>query len=270
MLLGGICALSVLFAVLACIGKTVWLLPVFFVLFFVVLLALAVGFVFLICAPVDTEKEQTKDSPFYRAAARLYIRMAITLGGVRVHTRGLEQLPTQGRFLLVCNHQDVIDPGILLDCFPKSQLAFISKRENNKLPIINKFMHKLMCQMINRENDREALRTILKCIQLIREDQVSIGVFPEGWCSVDGKLHPMRNGVFKIAQKTNVPIVVCTINGTHRFFHRYRFLKPTDVELTLVGVIPPEALAGRTTVDIGNQVYEMMISGLGEEFRVEA
>ena len=43
----------------------------------------------------------------------------------------------------------------------------------------------------------------------------------------------------------------------------------TDVELHLLDVIPAENLKGKTTVDIGNQVYEMMIGDLGESFRAE-
>lgn len=46
--------------------------------------------------------------------------------------------------------------------------------------LIGKIMHRLMCQLINRENDREALKTILKCIQMIREDQVSGCRLPRG------------------------------------------------------------------------------------------
>ena len=37
-----------------------------------------------------------------------------------------------------------------------------------------------MGQMLNRENDREALKTIVTCIRLLKDDEVSIGVFPEG------------------------------------------------------------------------------------------
>ena len=67
--------------------------------------------------------------------------------------------------------------------------------------------------------------------------------------------------------KTGVPIVVCTLKGTSDLFHNMKRLKPTHVKLHLVDVIPPEALAGRTTVDIAEQVYETMIADLGESFR---
>ena len=131
--------------------------------------------------------------------------------------------------------------------------------------IVGKVMHKILCQMINRENDREALKTILKCVQLIREDQVSIGVFPEGYTSLDGLLHPFRNGVFKIAQKAQVPIVVCTLQNTQYIFRNALKLKPTDVHLHMLGVIPVEELQGVTAVEIGKRVHKMMADDLGPE-----
>ena len=133
--------------------------------------------------------------------------------------------------------------------------------------IVGKIMHKILCQPLDRENDRAALKTILKCISLIKEDKVSVGVFPEGYTSKDGKLHHFRSGAFKIAQKANVPIVVCTLQNTRMIFKNLAKLKKTDVELHLVEVIPPQELKGKTTVEISDRIYEMMISDLGEEFR---
>ena len=128
-------------------------------------------------------------------------------------------------------------------------------------------MHKILCQPIDRENDRQALKSIIKCIQLIKEDKVSVCAFPEGYTSKDGKLHPFRPGVFKIAQKTNVPIVVCTIQNTREIFKNLRHLRHTDVALHLVDIIPPETYAGLNTVALSDMVYEKMIADLGEDFR---
>lgn len=86
----------------------------------------------------------------------------------------------------MCNHLNDLDPLSLLKHFKKSQLAFISKRENDEKFIVGKLMHKILCQPINRENDREALKTIVKCIQILKEDKASIAVFPEGYTSRDG------------------------------------------------------------------------------------
>lgn len=229
---------------------------------------LALAFLVIVCALVNLEEPQPEeDSPFYRAVMYVYIEALMNLVLVRLHTKGLEKTPRDGRFLLVCNHLFLADPGILLHAFRKSQLAFITKQENARLPIVNKFLHKTLCQSIDRDNDRQALKTILKCISLIKEDKVSIGVFPEGYTSKDGKLHPFRPGVFKIAQKTNVPIVVCTIQNTRQIFKDLKKLRFTDVHLHLVDVIQPEQYKGMTTVALSDLVYEKMIGDLGESFR---
>ena len=242
-----------------------WILPVGFLgcllglglLFFLVL--------WLSCAFVDIEKPQEQDSKFHRFLVCNTAELVLSILQARVHTRGLEQLPKDGRFVLVCNHINDLDPVTLLAFFKKSQLAFISKRENASMFIVGKIMHKIQCQRINRENDREALRTIINCIKIIQEDKASIGVFPEGYTSLDGLLHPFRSGVFKIAQKANVPIVVCTVQNTNKVFRNIKKLKATDVHLHLLKVLQPEELAGKTAVEVGDMVHKMMAEDLGPD-----
>ena len=269
MLLKTIAGLSLLSScvLFACMGWALWTLPLLFVGIYGLLFLLAVAFLWAICAVVNLDKPQEEDSLFYRRVMHLYIEALIQLVRVRLHTKGLENTPKEGRFLLVCNHLFIADPGIVLHCFRKSQLAFLTKKENYELPFIGAFMHKILCQPIDRENDRQALKSIIKCIQLIKEDKVSVCAFPEGYTSKDGKLHPFRPGVFKIAQKTNVPIVVCTIQNTRQIFKNLKHLRHTDVELHLVDIIPPESYAGMNTVALSDMVYEKMIADLGEDFR---
>ena len=242
-----------------------WLLPVGFAASLVSLILLFFLLVWVSCLFVDMEKPQEKDNTYFRFMSITAAQIAIWVLRMRVHTKGLEKLPKQGRFLLVCNHINNLDPVTLLAYFGKRQLAFISKRENSTMFLVGKLMHKIMCQLINRENDREALKTIITCIRLIQEDQVSIGVFPEGYTSMDGLLHPFRSGVFKIAQKAKVPIVVCTIQNTNKPFRNIRRLKPTDVHLHLLDVLQPEAFEKLTAVELGNQIHAMMAEDLGPD-----
>lgn len=276
MLLKGITLLAAVLALVICGAAGgfaglgwLWMVPAWFAGCWLGLLVIALLFLWAMCARVDQSRPQEHDSKFYRAMTYLYIDAIKSIIRVRVHTKGLENTPKEGRFLLVCNHLCDVDPALLLAYFKKSQLAFITKQENCSMFLVGPIMHKILCQPLNRENDREALKTILKCIQLIKDDEVSIGVFPEGYTSRNGKLHPFRSGVFKIAQKADVPIVVCTVRNTRQVLHNLPKLKATDVDLHLVGVIPAEDLKGRTAVDIGEQVYEMMLADLGPEFAVE-
>ena len=242
-----------------------WILPLGFVAAFVLFAALAFGFLWLMCKRVDQNKPQENDSKFYRTLMHLYVDAALTLARVTVKTSGMELTPKTGRFLLVCNHIDNLDPAFLLTCFRKSQLAFISKREVQSFFLVGELMHKILCQPINRENDREALKTILKCIQIIKEDKASIAVFPEGYIKPDKKLHHFRHGVFKIATKTKVPIVVCTLRDTRYVLGNLLHLKPSTVEIRLLQVIQPEEYENLTTVELSDKIYRMMAEDLGPE-----
>ncbi len=262
LLLGaGICAAAGGFADLGWL----WILPAGFLGSLVALLGTFFLVLWLSCLAVDVDKPQKKDSPYYRTLTYIAADLVVWILRMRVHTKGLEKTPKQGRFLLVCNHINDLDPVLLLSFFKKSQLAFISKRENDTMFLVGKVMHKLQCQLINRENDREALKTIINCIRLIQEDQVSVAVFPEGYTSMDGLLHPFRSGVFKIAQKAKVPIVVCTVQNTNKVFRNAKGLKPTDVHLHLLTVLQPEEFAGLTAVELGNRIHAMMAEDLGPD-----
>jgi 1-acyl-sn-glycerol-3-phosphate acyltransferase len=257
----GVCLLTGGFLSLAWL----WILPLSFVGAFVVLAATAFLFFWLMCKRVDINEPQENDSKFYRGMMHLYVDAILTVARVTVKKQGMEQTPRSGRFLLVSNHIDNVDPAFLLTCFRKSQLAFISKREVQQFFLVGQLMHKILCQPINRENDREALKTILRCIQIIKEDKASIAVFPEGYIHPDKKLHHFRPGVFKIATKTKVPIVVCTLRGTTQVLSRFLHLKPSTVEVRLLKVIYPEEYESITTVELSDRIYKIMADDLGPE-----
>ena len=275
MLVKGIAAASAVLALLGELNVKLTAVPLAtrlvlsFVGYLVLLSVLAFGFLVAVSYVVDPDKEQENDDPFYRKVITLYVEALIMLLRVRVKTTGLEKTPKEGRFLLVCNHQFTADPGILLHCFKNGQLAFISKEENKDLFCVGRLMHRILCQRLNRSDDRQALQVILKCIRIIKEDKASIAVFPEGGTNHDELLHHFRPGVFKIAQKAQVPIVVCTLNNTRPIIKNAMKLKKTDVELHLLGVIPAEELKGKTAVEISDRVHAMMAEDLGPELVAE-
>lgn len=272
MLLGIINALSFALAVALCAVAGafetfafLWVLPVGFVGGFLLLAAVLFAALVLICARIDPETVGDEDSPGFRRFIMEIVHALVTVLPVKIHATGTENIPGDGRFLLVSNHLDNIDPVIFYYCFPNSQLAFVGKKETNGMFLVNKVMPKLLCPTIDRENDREALKSILRCISLLKNDTVSVAIFPEGRINKYRRLAHFRPGVFKIAQKANVPIVVCTLRGSNRVLPRLMKLQGSAVELRLLEVIPPETLQGRTTVDIAQQIYDIMAADLGRE-----
>lgn len=276
MLLGAIIAVSAVAALVICFltggfaGLTwLWLVPVLTLGFVLLGVLLAFLFLWFLASIVDLSKEQKEDSKLYRKTLELYLESALPPLRWHIKTTGMEKVPETGRFLLVCNHVSLADPVVLLRVFTGKQLAFISKKENQTMFLVGKVMHKLLCQPIDRENDREALKTIIRCIQLIREDKASVAVFPEGYIHEDKKLHHFRSGVFKIAKKTEVPIVVCTVKNTkdaisNLLHHRY-----TPIEVSVLKTIQPEEYKDITTVELGDRIFRLMADDLGPDLVAE-
>lgn len=229
-----------------------WLVVVLFCLFLLILLFLA------ICALiVDKNKEYSTDSPFYRFLLDGATSFSVRLLGIHVHTSGLELLPENERFLLVGNHRSNFDPILTWYVLKEQKLAFISKPENFRIPIFGRFIRKCCFLPIDRENPRNAVKTIHAATDLLKTDTVSIGVYPEGTRSKNGQLLPFHNGVFKIAQKAGVPIVVVAIQGTEQI-HKNIFRRRTHVQFTIADVIPAEDVVKSRTAEIGQRVKKAL------------
>ena len=273
MLLNLIYLISALFALGICAvcgafgsGAWLWVLPLGFLGGFLLSLLLCVLVLVVLSSRTDPEAQYEDDDPFIRNIIKLYAPAVFRLLGCKIEVIGAERMPADGRFQLVSNHLADLDPGIFFTAFPDHQLSFIAKKEVADMPIIGLLMRRILCQFVNRENDREALKTILKCISILKEKKASVAVFPEGRKSTDRfLLHHFRPGVFKIAQKSNVPLVVCTLMGTQNILPNLKRLRRTAIRLSVLGVIPAEELKGITTVAIAERVHAMMAEDLGLE-----
>ena len=239
-----------------------WQVPVFFAGSSLALVLLFLLVVLISCLFVDPKKLLEKPSGYFRFLLNEFCRLALALGGVHVNVTGLEKVPRDSRFLLVSNHRFAFDPLVFYSSMPWADLAFLSKKENFSIFVVAQIMRKVLCLPVDRNNDRESLKSILKAIQFIKDDKASIAVFPEGRTNrTADPLLPYRCGVFKIAQKANVPIVICSLVNS-RAILRNMFRKHTEVWLDVLDVIPAEELVGKTTIEVGERVHAVMEAGV--------
>ena len=204
---------------------------------FALLLILYVLFLGACTLPVSPDKTYEKSSPFYRFLLEHTTAVALKLLRIRVHVSGAEQLPRSEKILFVSNHRSNFDPLITWCKLKKWKIAFVSKPENFKIPFFGRIIRKCCFLPIDRENPRNAMVTINKAANLLKTQEVSIGIYPEGTRSKSGQLLPFHNGVFKIAQRAEAPIAVLSITGTEQIAKRTPF-RATDVYLDVLAVLP--------------------------------
>ncbi len=238
----------------------VWLI-ILWVLLGLVGVFLAYIFTIIISALlVNMKKEYPQESKFYRFLLNSATFFATKLIRIKLHVTGMEKVPG-GRFLLVSNHRSKFDPILSWLVFGDCQLAFISKPENFKVPVFGRLIHRLCFMAIDRENPRNAVKTINRAVDLINRDVATIGVYPEGTRNYGDGLLPFHNAMFKIAQKANVPVVIITVKGTYEIQKNYP-LHRSHVYIDVLDVIDAETVKKTKTAILGEKVREIMLNKL--------
>jgi len=209
---------------------------------------------------VDTSREYTRDSKYYRWLLNSATGLMMIILRIRVRVTGMEKLP-EGRFLLVSNHRSNFDPILAWYIFRRQNISYVSKKENFNIPIFGRIIRRCCFMAIDRENPRNAIKTINNAAALITADEASVGIYPEGTRSKECTLLPFHAGVFKIAQKAKVPVVVMTITGTENI-HKNRPFRKTDVSIDVLGVIPAAELEGVKSEKISDAVRDCMLEKL--------
>ena len=223
-----------------------------------------VGFVLFVIISgllVNTKKEYDTHSKFYRFLVNVVTWLTLTFSRVRIHVTGKDLVPN-ANMLFVGNHRSNYDSLVTWQVFKKWNVAYISKDSNFKIPVCGRLIRKCCFLAIDRENPRNAIRTINKAAELIHKEDISFGVYPEGTRnkSYQGLL-PFHNGVFKIAQKANVPVVVVAIHGTEKI-HKNAPWHHTDVYLDVLEVMSAEFVKENSTATIGDQVQQLLLTHL--------
>ena len=208
---------------------------------------------------INKKKEYTTTSAFYNWTFVLWYRYMMIAGRLKVHVTGYEKVPFERRFLLVSNHCSKFDNFVQCAVLRKTQMAYISKPENFKIPIGGRFMKRGLYLAMPRGNTREEFKTVMKAIEYLKEDKVSIGIFPEGTRSKDGLLHEFKPGAFKIAEKAACPIVVCSMKGTFNIRKNWPF-KRSHVYMNILDVIEPSIWQTKNTVEVSQYAHDLILN----------
>lgn len=243
--------------------KDFWIPILLYIGFFVGLLALHMIILLVISLFVNKNKPCEKPSKFFKFLTDYTVEAVLTVARVKIEISGVEKIPTGQRFLLVSNHRSNFDPFICISKLRKYGLAFVSKPENFKIIVAGAFIHKCCFLPIDRENPRNAMRTIRKATDFVKDDICSIGIYPEGTRSRTGELLEFKDGVFYIAKKAPCPIVVATTENTEKIGKNFP-LHGTTVKFNVLDVIYPESFADKSTHEISEQVRDLMLASLGK------
>lgn len=240
-----------LYETLWTIPLSILILPIFYVLWFVFYLLI----VFVWSLFINKKKEINKPNKFYYWIIRQTCHLIISFSRTKVHVTGLEKLPVNGRFVIINNHTSNFDQIVMMKVLKESPIIFITKPQNENIPIAGPFIHKAGFITIDRENDFNAIKSIIKGSKYIEDDLAHISICPEGTRSKSGELLEFKPGAFKVATKAKAPIVVLSLKNCN-LIHKNFFLRKTHVYFDIVDCLYYEDYKDLTTVEIAEKTKE--------------
>ena len=187
-------------------------------------------------------------------------RFILWITGAKVTVIGEENVPKDQAVLYIGNHRSYFDIIITYARCPRLT-GYIAKKDMEKVPLLRTWMRRLHCLFIDRENVKEALKTILAGIDNVKNG-ISMCIFPEGTrneASDDTLLLPFKEGSLKMAEKTGYPIIPISINNTRNIFEAHRpFIRSAHVVLEYGEPIYPKDLPKEQKKFLGAHCQEII------------
>lgn len=176
---------------------------------------------------------------------------------------GLENVDKKKRYVIVVNHNTVIDIPALY--YLPLNFRWVSKREVYKVPFFGQFLflHGDIC--INRGRASAAME------QLLREGKkwiargASVAVFPEGTRSRDGEIHRFRAGAFTLAKEAGVEILPVVLDGTATLIRKNAMFDWRNrIDIRVLRPVSVEEVRDTEVHDLMEGVRERMVRALAE------
>lgn len=118
-------------------------------------------------------------------------------------TKGKENIPEEGAFLLCSNHRSNMDP-VLVAAGCSRPLTFMAKEELFRVFFLGRLIKALGAFPIKRgKGDASAVMATLK---IMKKGGATV-IFPEGTRMKDGARKQINQGIIRLAMQCNVPIV---------------------------------------------------------------
>lgn len=174
---------------------------------------------------------------------RLWCWLIFHTCGITAEVEGLEHLAGLDSFILVSNHQSLLDILAILYLIPR-ETRFLAKREIMQVPLLGFAMARSGNIVIDRKSGGRAIRHALERIN----DGYSICVFAEGHRFSDNQVHEFNDGAAWLAIATRQSCVPLAISGTLALMPRgAKFVRPGRRIRLALG--PPLMTAGLRGAD---------------------
>lgn len=166
-----------------------------------------------------------------QAMVKRIFRLIFLCTGSKAKVIGKENIPDNCAVMFAFNHRSIFDV-IMTYSVIDIPCGFVAKNQLRKTPVLSWWMTLMNCFFLDREDMRSGVKMILHSIDCINSG-ISVAIAPEGTRSKTENMLPFKEGSFKMATKTNCPIIPVAFTNTDKLFENQfpRFKSvPTVIE----------------------------------------
>lgn len=198
--------------------------------------------------------------------ARQWTRWIFGGCGIRVEAEGLENIDPSQPYVIMTNHQSVLDIGAVIQTLPVS-FRFIAKKELTWIPIFGWALVLAGHVIIDRRERSKAVSSLEQAAQRVAKG-VNVIIFPEGTRSATGDLQPFKSGGFHLAIQAQVPILPATISGTRVLTPKHSLrVESGTVKVVYGKPIPTAGLSIDDRGSLKEQVREAIFQGFDWDYQ---
>ncbi len=178
-----------------------------------------------------------------------------------VEVRGREKIRADRTYVMVANHQSLLDILVLFRLF--THFKWVSKMEIFRIPLIGWNM-RLNRYIELKRGDRESVVQMLEACRRTLGEGNSIMMFPEGTRSPDGRLRRFKEGAFGLALDTKGPILPVVVQGTADALPKRGFVLRGRhrIRITVLDELPYETFADHSVEELTNHVRSLIADHL--------
>ncbi|HEY9053268.1 MAG TPA: lysophospholipid acyltransferase family protein [Rectinemataceae bacterium] len=185
-------------------------------------------------------------------------------------SEGLAPSSFPERFLLVANHQSLLDIPVLMYLMPGDKRSrFVAKRELAwGIPLISLLLRKAGHGLVKRKGDAlNAMRSVTAMAKRCASEGYIPVIFPEGTRSRTGELGSFHSaGYRKILEVEALPILVAAVEGGRHVVTLKDFFRnfgKSPYRVRFVSILPPPK-GRREALDILAQARNLIAGALKE------
>jgi 1-acyl-sn-glycerol-3-phosphate acyltransferase len=174
-----------------------------------------------------------KDKAPFKAhkISRFWAKLLFTCFFIKVDIKGMEHINPEKAYVFVCNHRSQMDiPLFARACI--NPFRFLAKIEVTKIPLIG-YVVKRLYITVDRKSKDDRAKSFIRMQDSLLKEKISMVIFPEG--TRNRTPHPLidfKDGAFRLAISTKLPVAVLTILNAGEFSpaHKFMQLKPGTIK----------------------------------------